>query len=133
MREKGSASAELVVIVPVLVLIGLVAVALGRLVLAEGQIREAARAAAEAGSIWPTATQAAQAADAAARYEIVHNSVACRGEHTNTDASAFAPGGRLSVTVSCPVAVAPAIPGLPAEITISAGATAPVEPFREVG
>jgi Flp pilus assembly protein TadG len=132
-RDGGSASAELVFVVPVLILIGLVAVALGRLVLGEGQLVEAARSAAESASLWPTPAEAQAAAAGAAHYEILHNSLACNGAQVDIGSSDFVPGGRLVVTVTCPASVVPAIPGVPDELTLSATATAPIEPFREVG
>jgi Flp pilus assembly protein TadG len=133
MKDNGSASAELVFVVPVIFLVALVAVALGRLVLAEGQVAEAARSAAEAASVWPTAAEAKAAAKTAAFYDILHNSLFCEGAQVAMDSADFTRGGQLRVTVSCPFDIVPEIPGVVSETTLAATAVAPIEPYRELG
>jgi hypothetical protein len=133
MRETGSASAELVFVTPVLMLIGLVAFVLGRLVLEAGQVVDAARSAAEAAAVWPTVPQAGAAAALTASYEIVRDGLACTRPTVSIDAAHFVAGGSVHVSLACAVLLPPSVPGLPPSVTLTAAAAAPIEPFREVG
>ncbi|HSS08353.1 MAG TPA: TadE family protein, partial [Acidimicrobiales bacterium] len=58
MSERGSATVELVLIAPVLVLLMLFAVAAGRFSVARNQVNEAARDAAREASTWRTPSAA---------------------------------------------------------------------------
>lgn len=133
MSDDGSASAELVFLTPVLVLVGLAAMVLGGLVLDKGQVVDTARSAAEAASVWPTPAEAHDAAVRTAAYDIVADGLVCRPARVALDTAGFVAGGSLQVTVTCPVAVPRFVPGLPPVITLIGTATAPIEPFREVG
>jgi hypothetical protein len=133
MRERGSASAELVFVTPVLILMGLVAFVLGRLVLDAGQVVDAARSAAEAAAVWPTVPQAGEAALLTASYEIVGDGLVCKGATVSIDASHFVAGGSVQVRVACPLRLPKSVPGLPASVTLTGSAAAPIEPYREVG
>jgi Flp pilus assembly protein TadG len=133
MRDRGSASAELVFVTPVLILIGLVAFVIGRLVLDKGQVIDAARSAAEAAAVWPTISQARGAALVTASYEMQRDGLVCEGARVSLLTVGFAAGGNVRVSVTCPVEVLNAVPGLPSSIALTAAASAPIEPFREVG
>jgi hypothetical protein len=134
-NARGSASAELVICTPVLVLVAVVAFALGRLVLDQSQVVDVARSAAEAASVWPTGPQAREAAELVAAYELIHDRVPCLTRpQVSVDTSDLAPGGAVSVEITCVVALSTvAVPGLPGTVTLHASAVAPVEQYREVG
>lgn len=132
--SRGSASAELVICTPLLVLFALVAFAIGRLVLQQSQVVDVARSAAEAASVWPTPPQAGDAALLTASYELLHDDLQCLSPVVSVDAADLVPGGRVSVSVTCTVRLSSAaLPGVPGYVTIRASATAPVEQYREVG
>lgn len=129
----GSASAELVICTPLLVLFALVALAIGRLVLQQSQVVDVARSAAEAASIWPTSGQAQYAAAVTASYQLVHDDLQCIAPVVSVDTSELQPGGRVSVTITCEVRLsANALPGLPGYVILRASAVAPVEQYRDV-
>jgi hypothetical protein len=130
--ERGSASAEIVIIAPILILMTAVALTLGRLAIDRGEVAEAARAAAEAASVWPTAPQANEAAQLAAAYSLVHDGLDCLSPRVVVDAASLAPGGELAVTVSCTVQLESSF-GLPGAVTLVSSAVAPIETYRELG
>jgi Flp pilus assembly protein TadG len=131
---RGSASAELVICTPVLLLLAVVALALGRLVLEQSQVVDVARAAAEAASVWPTPAAADQAATSVASSELAHDGLACGSPVVSVDTSHLQPGGAVGVEITCVVTLASAgVPGLPGSVTLHASATAPIELYREVG
>lgn len=102
--ERGSASVELVLLTPLLVTLILFAVLLGRLGTARLQVDSAARQAARSASLARTAPAAqarATAADALAGQHIT-----CATLTVDVDLDAFAPGGMVTVRVSCVVSLA---------------------------
>ncbi len=134
MSERGSASAELVICAPILMLLSVVALLIGRLVLQQSQVVDVARTAAEAASLWPTGAQAHEAALLTASYELVHDGLHCIRPVIAVDTSDLVPGGEVSVEITCPVALAPAsISGLPGSVTLRESAVAPIEVYREIG
>jgi Flp pilus assembly protein TadG len=133
-NERGSASAELVVCAPILILLAVVALAVGRLVLQQSQVVDVARDAAEAASIWPTGPGAQTAALLTASYELVHDNLQCIDPKIDVDTADLVPGGQVSVQVTCVVELSnDDLPGLPATVTLHASAVAPVEEYRELG
>jgi Flp pilus assembly protein TadG len=133
-NERGSASAELVICTPILILVAVVALAIGRLVLQQSQVVDVARDAAEAASIWPTGSAAQTAALTTASYELVHDNLRCIDQQIDVDTADLAPGGQVSVQVTCVVELSnDGLPGLPATVTLHAAAVAPVEEYRELG
>ncbi len=134
-RERGSATLELAVLAPgLLVLLGLV-VAAGRVQLASGAIEQAAAAAARAASIARDARSAEAAAESAAHAALSGESPACLDLSVDVDVTGFAlaPAEPASVTaeVTCRVALADlAVPGLPGQRSISAVMTSPLDTFR---
>ena len=101
--ERGSVSTEFAVLMAA-VLLGFVALAIygGRVVQAENDVRSAAHEAARAATL----TGSPEAADAAARTvaetNLSRSGVACGPAPTVTvDVSQFAPGGQVTVTITC--------------------------------
>lgn len=132
---RGSASLELVVVAPaLLVLIGLVVVG-GRVAAAGSAVEQAAAAGARSASL----ARDARTAQADARRSILASlesqSVACEPLRHAVDVSEFAVAlGRpaeVSVRVSCAVPVGElAVPGLPGHRMVSASVTSPIDSFR---
>lgn len=134
MNERGSASAELVICAPVLLLLAVVALVIGRLVLEQSQVVDIARSAAEAASIWPTAAQADEAAVLTASYELIHDGLRCIAPVVSVDTGDLVPGGEVRVDITCVVALASvSVPGLPGQVTLHESAVAPIEVYREIG
>jgi len=99
--ERGSAALELAVIAPALVALMLLVVIAGRVSDAQAAVRHAAADAARAASLHRTADGATQAATDTAATNLDDQQLACRDQRTTVDTTAFAPGGRVAVTVSC--------------------------------
>jgi Flp pilus assembly protein TadG len=131
--DRGSASAELVICTPVLLLLAVVAMALGHLVLEQSQVVDVARAAAEAASVWPTPAAATEAARSVVAEELSGDGLHCTSTVVSVNTSLLQPGGSVNVAIACVVTVAAAgAPGLPGSVTLRASAVAPIEIYREV-
>ena len=131
--ESGSATAELVVLAPVLVAFLLFLVGLGRFGLSESQLTDAARAAAQAGVVADSPAAAQAAAQAAAMDTLTSDNITCASPDVTVDVSDFVPGGRLGVRVNCTVSLSDAaLPGVPGFRTLSAALVAPVETYRGI-
>lgn len=130
-EDDGSMTVELVALVPVLVLFVLVIVAFGRYEVVRGDVTQAARAAAEAAAVAPSAESARQDATTAAGP--VLGGGACGDPAVVLDTSTFVPGGAVRAVVTCHVALSDiGMPGLPGTSTVSAEAMAPIDPYRTV-
>jgi Flp pilus assembly protein TadG len=132
--QDGGLSVELVVLAPVLVLLCIVVVALGRAEIVHADVADAARAAAEAAVEAPVPTDAADAARTAAVVAFPASGPSCRPLHVTTTAGDFVSGGRVTVEVRCAVSLASlAVPGLPGTVTFEATVAAVVDPYRSIG
>jgi Flp pilus assembly protein TadG len=133
-RTAGSLTAEMVVLTPLLAALAMLAVMVGRLETASEEVTDAARAAAQAASLWPTVGQAYTAAEETASYVLHGDHMTCSPYGVTLDAGDFSPGGHLGVTVSCAVSYAQvALPGLPGSRTLTETVTAPLETYRSYG
>jgi Flp pilus assembly protein TadG len=131
--QEGSLTVELVVLTPVLLFLALVIVAFGRESGARQQVTEAARAGAESAAVLPSAASAQAGAAAAAVTGLVGHPDMCAHVSVDTDLLHFFPGGFVTVTVSCTVDLSDlTLPGISGETTVSATATAPIDPYRSV-
>jgi len=130
-RERGSAAVELVLATPVLVALMLLAVAGGRLASARGEVDAAARDSARAASIARTPAAAERDGRAAAEATLNNQHVTCRTLTVTVDVTEFQPGGTVTSTVACAVALGDLTGlGLPGTRTISTSFVAPVDRFR---
>lgn len=129
--EEGTAALELALLVPVFVMFIFVAVGLGRLGLARGNIDGAARDAARAGSQARSADDAVAAAAAAADDSLAANRLTCAERAVNVDTGQFRPGGFVRVDLSCRVTMSDLV-GMwtPGASTMSARAVAVVDTYR---
>jgi Flp pilus assembly protein TadG len=130
-EETGSVTAELVLLTPLLILLLLFVVALGRLAGARLDVDGAAAQAARAASIArdpATATAIAQQTAAAA---LGSDDVTCAQLSVNTDTGQFMPGGSVAVTVTCSVSLSD-LSGLrlPASQSISSRFVATIDQYR---
>lgn len=133
-RERGSATLELAVLAPgLLLLIALIALA-GRYAVADGAVDQAAAEAARAASLQRTPSAGHQAATEVARASLTEQGLTCLRTEIDADVSGLraSPGrrGRVTVTVRCPLRVADLPLAVPA-ITLTATAVSPVDTYRE--
>ena len=101
--ERGSAALEITLITPLLVLILLFVVGLGRLAQARGEVDGAARDAARAASIARTPGGAQTDAQSAAAATLADRSITCANLDVAVDTTQFRPGGNVIVDVKCTV------------------------------
>src|SRR5215218_4738046 len=94
-RETGAAVAEFAVVAPLLLILLVGVVFVGRLARAEGQVEGAARDAASAAATTAARTEAAAALAAAG--------VSCRQMGVSVATAGFQAGGAVTVTVTCVV------------------------------
>lgn len=134
-RDVGSATLELAVIAPALVvLVGLV-VAGARLAAAAGVVEQAAAAGARQASLARSAAQAHSEAEASVRRALLGQHVACAPVTVTVATAGFAvAAGRAAdvrVTVTCTVALSDqAVPGLPGARTLEASAVSVLDTYR---
>ncbi len=132
--DRGSATLELAVLTPgLLLLIALIALA-GRYAIADGAVDQAAAEAARAASLQRTPSAGRDAAAEVARAALTDQGLSCLRTEIEVDVSGLrAPPGQRShvaVTVRCPLRVADLPLHVPA-ITLTATAVSPVDTYRE--
>lgn len=133
--ERGSATVELAILAPGIVLIGLLILAGGRTGLAHTSIDQVAETAARDASLARTAEQARQNATVSANQSLADNHLNCQRTTITVDTRGFSvPVGQpaqVTVHVTCEVALGDlAIPGLPGTTTLRADFTSPLDPNR---
>ena len=130
-EESGSVATELVLLTPLLILMLLFVVALGRTVSARMEVDGAAAQAARAASIARDPATATAMAEQAATTALGSDHVTCADLAVTTDTAAFAPGGQVAVTVTCTVDLADLVGlRLPASQSISSTATSVIDTYR---
>lgn len=131
-NERGSASIETVLLMPLLIGFLLLYAALHRGTDARSLIDEAAGQAARAATLGPVGTareRALQTADATLR-----GSATCPKPAVTLDNNTAVLGGSASVQITCRVPLSDlAVPGMPGHLTLTGTATAPRDPFTEGG
>ena len=129
--ESGSVTAELVLLTPLLILLLLFVVALGRLSGARLEVDGAAAQAARAASIARDPATATAMATQTATAALGSDHVTCGQLTVVTDTAQFVPGGSVAVTVTCHVALS-ALTGLrlPASESVTSRVTAVIDTFR---
>ena len=131
--ERGSASMELVLITPAVLVLLLFVVAGGRLVLARERVDAAARDAARAGTIARSAPSAQVDARRAADSRLADAGVTCRTLDVIVDVTDFRPGGTVTTTITCTVDLADlTLLGVPGTRTITSTAVETVDTLRGV-
>lgn len=133
--ERGSASVELVIVVPALVIMLGLLVAGGRLWFARATIVEAAESAARAASLARSAGEAHGAGGRAAERTLATDGLTCGSDAVSIDTGAFAvPVGTpatVTTSVTCRVLFADlALPGMPGSIIVTARGAAALDTYR---
>jgi Flp pilus assembly protein TadG len=121
---------ELVLLTPLLVAFALLVVAFGRYVAVRGEVEALSRDAVREASL--------QRTEADARAAAVVTVNAARDPRRTCSAAvlsgAFAPGGTITVTLTCEVSYTGlGLIGLPGAATVRATSAAPLDTFRRVG
>ena len=129
--ERGSMSVELVLLTPVFIALLLLVVALGRLQAARAYVAAAARGAGRAGSTERAAPPARRSGERTARAALADRDDPCSAVVVEVDTDGFAPGGSVTVSISCTVGLGD-VTGLaiPARHTYTTRFTEPVDRFR---
>src|SRR5262245_2166838 len=121
--EHGSATAELVLLTPLVVGLLLMVVAFGRFAQSRAEVDQAARDAARAASIARTGAAARTAAEQAAATSLETGGVSCRTMTVDLDLTDFHPGGNVAARIACITDLADvSLLGLPGSKTFSATA-----------
>ncbi len=129
--ESGSVATELVLLPPLLILMLLFVVALGRTVSARLEVDGAAAQAARAASIARDPATATAMATQTATAALGSDGVTCGHLSVSTDTAGFAPDGQVQVTVTCTVDLADLVGlRLPASEAISSTSTSVIDQFR---
>lgn len=134
--DEGSATVELVILAPTLLLFLLLAVFAGRVALARQSVHAAAADAARSASIARTEGAAAVNARSAADATLAAEGLRCLATQVDLDTSAFgAPigtPGTVAATVSCTVDLTDlSVPGVPGSRQLTATVTSPLDTYRE--
>jgi Flp pilus assembly protein TadG len=103
--ERGSMAVELAVLTVPLVLVLLFVAALGRLSEARTAVDEAARDAAREASIARGVDQAKQQATTRAIDDLAADKLSCRAPTISVDTTNLRPGGTVTATIVCTVAL----------------------------
>jgi Flp pilus assembly protein TadG len=131
-RDRGSSTAELVIVTPIIIIMLLLVVAFGRYAYGKQLIEQAASAAARAASLSTTATQADGRAHQAASASLSDAGVSCTSMNITVDGSDFRAGGTVGVTLNCTADLSGlALAGLPGSVTMTATGWAPLETYRQ--
>jgi Flp pilus assembly protein TadG len=136
LTDRGSASLELAILGPALLLLLGLVIAAGRIAVSGGAIEAAARDAARQASIARDPANAAAGARAAAMDTLAEQDLRCATLTVHLDTTGFtAPVGapaQVTARVSCVVALADlAVPGLPGTKTLQASFASPLDSYRE--
>ena len=123
---------ELVVLAPIVIVLLLLVVGLGRYAHGKQLVEQAAAAAARAASLTSTPAQANTHAQRAATGSLAEAGVSCTGVTTTVDTGSFRPGGVVTVTITCTADLTDiAISGLPGTATFTATGRAVLELHRQ--
>lgn len=129
--DRGAATTELVLLTPVLIIMLLFVVALGRIASTRQDVDAAARDAARAAANARSPAAARTDGTAAAEASLTEQGITCRNLTVNLDTAAFRAGGTVTAAVSCTVDLADLTSlSIPASRTITATFTAPIDQYR---
>lgn len=130
-RDRGSASLELVLLTPLLLVLLLLIVLGGRYGQARADVDSAARDAARAGSLERSPAAAADAAEEAAARRLADRHVVCVDLEVDLGDTDFRPGGTVEVTVTCAVDLSDLTGlGVPSSATFHSTFSEPVDVYR---
>jgi Flp pilus assembly protein TadG len=128
--EAGTWTVELAVWTPLLVVVVLALVGLGRIAAADQLVTAAAHDAARAASLEHDPQRAAASAREAASVAVAGD-VRCAELTVIVDTSDFRPGGTVSATVTCKARLADlGLPHLPGQRALSGRSVSPIDLFQ---
>ena len=129
--ERGTAAIDMVLVAPVLIVVLLFVVGLGRMAHARQQIESVAADSARAASLERNTSQSAAAARTAAERSLGDAGVSCTSLSVDVDLGSYQPGGQVRVTVSCAAKLGDvALAGFPGSRVFTATSTVPIETYR---
>ncbi|WP_263249583.1 TadE/TadG family type IV pilus assembly protein [Saccharopolyspora rosea] len=134
--DNGSASIEVAVLTPMVLLVLVLVVAGGRVVTAHAALDTATTSAARAASIARTAPAAQQQATATAEAALREQGVHCAQQQVSVDSIGFdrpiGQPGTVAVHAACAVLLADlTLPLMPGSIPLRSHAASPLDPYRE--
>jgi Flp pilus assembly protein TadG len=126
--DCGSAAVEITLVTPLLVVVLLFMVFLGRLTEARAVVADAAHQAARAASIAPGPVTAAAQGRQAAVTALAGRGLACQHLAINIDLGGFTPGGTVRATVTCTTGLSDlALLAVPGSHTLTASFTSVID------
>jgi len=130
--DRGSVFVELALgYIPIMVLTVVAVVAVARVVSAQMDVNAAAAAAARQASLAYTPGAAVAGAEDAADAALTGRTLTCRPRTISVNAGSMAPGGQVTVTVDCTVALQDLFGlGMPGAMTVTSEATQPLDTYR---
>lgn len=129
--DRGSVAVEVAVIAPVLVVLMLLVVYAGHTAEASGDVQRAAAEAARAASLRQHPDAAVEAAEQAAAANLVAAGVACDPLDVEVATTNFAPGGTVTVEVTCHATLdAVTLLGVPRERRFYARSVEVIDTYR---
>jgi Flp pilus assembly protein TadG len=132
-NDRGSVAVELTLLAPLLLLLVVFVVSLGRLAQARQEVDDAAAQAARAVTVTDSVREAQATAQQATAASLASDRITCSHLSVTTNTLAYAPGGEVQVRVTCAVSMADlSLLHLPGAETVSGVATSPVDRFRSV-
>lgn len=135
-NERGSATLELVIVIPGTLLVLMALVMAGRLALAHQAVQSAAFDAARAASIERNAGAANGAARKVADFALASNGLGCVSRtvtiNTNGFAASVGTDGVVEASVTCVVNLSDlSLPGVPGTVTVTQEGVSPIDRYRE--
>ncbi|WP_160050831.1 TadE/TadG family type IV pilus assembly protein [Nocardiopsis sp. FR4] len=130
-QDRGSASAELALLTPVLILIALLVLLAHRLVTAGMAADAAAHAAARAATLQRTPSAAQTEAETAAAEAVRTHALSCATHDLAVDTGGLAPGATVEVTLTCHADLSDLVGlGVPGTRTVVGTASSVVDTYR---
>lgn len=129
--QEGSIAVELVILTPLLLVLLMFVVGLGRIAHASGEVDGAAADAARSASLLRTPAAAQEAGEHAARAHLDGSS--CRSLDVEIDTTRLRPGGMVIARVRCTASLAGlGLAGFPGARTFTATASVPIDTYRGI-
>lgn len=132
--QRGGAAVELVLATPVIIVLLLFVVFLGRITTTKAELQDAAHSAARAASLARTPASAVTAAQQMADAALGSHHLTCSPLAVAVDTATFRPGGDVVVTVTCTVDLGDlGALHVPSSQTFSTSFTEPIDRFENIG
>lgn len=129
--ERGSATAEMALLTPLLIIMLLFIVFCGRLADSKLRLDDAAHQAARAASLARTVTAARDDARAAAQSALTSAGISCQSLDVTVETAGLRPGSTITVDIRCAVGLSDlALLGVPGDTTLSASFASPIDTYR---